>query len=55
LLLLPTITQLQKTGTVFCHFFNFRLILIKSPAQVCNFNDGNFVQILGLKLKDEGD
>jgi len=32
---------MQKTGTVFRYFFNF--------------NDENFVQIFGLKLKDEGD
>ena len=46
---------MQKTVTVFRHFFDFWLILVKSPAEVCNFNDGNFVQILGLKLKDDSD
>ena len=46
---------MQKTVTVFRHFFNFWLILVKSLAAVCNFNDGSFVQILDLNLKDEGD
>jgi hypothetical protein len=39
----------------FRSFFQFLTDSGQSPGEVRNLNDGNFVQIPGSKLKDEGD
>jgi hypothetical protein len=45
---------MQKTVSVFRHFFNFSLIPAKTHQKVCKLNDGDFDQILGLRLKNKG-